>query len=229
MRIHIILSHPSVPENIGFVCRALKTMGFNDLILINAESHLSEKTLKTAYGSHDILQSARVVSNLSEAIEHMDLVIGTTAKNRVGRHDYYEPAALVSMLQSKVSIVNDLALVFGSERNGLSKEEIALCDILTTIPLKTSHPSLNLAQAVLIYVYELSAFDHIKSTSDTFENPVTDQKRLKSEAVDLLDFLEVNAQPSLYQRLKDRLASASSEDTSLLLALSRFLRRKLKN
>jgi tRNA/rRNA methyltransferase len=229
MRIHFILSHPAVPENIGFACRAMKTMGFDHLILVNPVDHLDQKTLKTAYGSHDLLESARICSNLSEAIEGMDLVVGTTAKNRVSRHDYYAPTELGQVLESKVEVVNNVALVFGSEKNGLSNQEVELCDLLTTVPLHTKHPSLNLAQAVMIYAYELSQTDLTQRTTGATNDTREHQKQLKSRAVELLDYLEVSKQHSLYQRLKDRLMSASAEDTSLLLSLSRFLKRKFDN
>jgi tRNA/rRNA methyltransferase len=205
----------------------MKTMGFSNLILINPVDHLQQKVLKTAYGAHDILHSASVYGNLSEAIQTMDLVIGTTAKNRVSRHDYHHPGDLVEVLCSKENVVNDAAIVFGCERDGLSNSEIALCDILTTVELNTSHPSMNLSQAVMIYAYELSKLALYGSTPPSANDNLTDQTKLKSEAIALLDFLEINSQPSLYQRLKDRLMSANSEDTSLLLSLSRFLKRKL--
>ncbi len=227
MKIHFVLCHPSVPENIGFACRAMKTMGFTDLILVDSDSHQDQKVLKTAYGSHDLLESAKVCSDLSQAVEGMDLIIGSTAKNRVGRHDYYEPGELIHLLRSKIGAVNHVALVFGSERNGLSNKEIELCDLLTTIPLHTTHPSLNLAQAVMIYAYELSQILPDEVSPSKFMDANTDQKRLKEEVTKLLDYLQVDKQPSLYRRLKDRLMSASAEDTSLILALSRFLKRKL--
>ena len=227
MRIHFVLSHPAVPENIGFACRAMKTMGFNDLRLINPTDHLDEKALKTAYGAHDILKSALTYSNLADAVEGMDLVIGTSAKNRASRHDYYPPPELALVLESKSAVMMDVALVFGSEKNGLSNQEVELCDLLSTVPLKTTHPSLNLAQAVMIYAYELSSINQPHLTTPAVKDAIMDQQRLKSQAVELLDYLEVHKQPSLYQRLKDRLMSASAEDTSLLLSLSRFLKRKL--
>jgi tRNA/rRNA methyltransferase len=207
----------------------MKTMGFDHLILVNPVDHLDQKTLKTAYGSHDLLESARICSNLSEAIEGMDLVVGTTAKNRVSRHDYYAPTELGQVLESKVEVVNNVALVFGSEKNGLSNQEVELCDLLTTVPLHTKHPSLNLAQAVMIYAYELSQTDLTQRTTGATNDTREHQKQLKSRAVELLDYLEVSKQHSLYQRLKDRLMSASAEDTSLLLSLSRFLKRKFDN
>ena len=120
MKIHFILSHPAVPENIGFACRAMKTMGFDQLRLVAPPEDLENKIKKTAYGSIDIYNSAIVCSTLNEAVQDIDLVIGTTAKKRVGRHDFHTPATLNSIIESKAGMVENVGLVFGSERNGLS-------------------------------------------------------------------------------------------------------------
>lgn len=227
MKIHFILSHPAVPENIGFACRAMKTMGFENLLLIHPPDQFDHKTLKTAYGAHDILKSAQVHGDLSSAIANMDLVIGTTAKNRVGRHDYHTPEALTQIIGKKAMAVNDIALVFGSEKNGLSNQEIAQCDLLTTIPLATSHPSLNLAQAVMVYTYEISKAHRPSVQVSSSDHSDRHQTKLKSEAIALLDYLEIDKKPSLYLRLKDRIMAATAEDTSLMLSLTRYLKRKL--
>ena len=226
MNIHFVLSHPAVPENIGFACRAMKTMGFHHLRLVNPKDHLGQQARKTAYGSHDLLDAALVYEDLPSALVGIDLVIGTTAKNRVGRHDYHNPQILVTLLEQKKGVVENVGLVFGSERNGLSNEEVALCDLLTTIPFATGYPSLNLAQAVMVYAYEISKANLSKPDMNN-PGPSTDQVKLRSAAVGLLDKLGLKDHASLYQRLKDRLMVASAEDTSLILALSRFIKRKL--
>lgn len=225
MNIHFVLSHPAVPENIGFVSRALKTMGFGSLRLVNPAGHLSQQAKKTAYGSHDILENALVYGSLGGAIAGADLVIGTTAKKRLARHDYYSPEQLADILQQKREVVNDVAIVFGSERDGLSGDEIGQCDLLSTIPLATAYPSLNLAQSVLIYAWELSKKSLCEPlASDTGTSTQAELKK----ALQILSDLDVARQPSLYHRLKDRIMSAAAEDTRLMLSFARFLRQKLK-
>lgn len=229
MTINFILSHPAVPENIGFSLRALKVMGFTQLRLVNPPKDFLAVAKKTAYGSHDLLESSEVFATLEEAIADMDIVIGTTAKNRMARHEYLEPYELKSILQEKESILKNVGLVFGSEQNGLSKEEIMKCDLLSTIPLATSHPSLNLAQSVLIYAYELAYFPQQKFTENHSPDEITSpQKELKTKALDVLATLDVARQPSLYHRIKDRLMTASAEDTQLMLAFAKFLQHQEK-
>lgn len=230
MTIHFVLSHPAVPENIGFATRAINTMGFARLRLVNPCDHLSTQAKKTAYGSHDILENALVFPTLKEALTDMDISIATTAKKRLARHDNHSPQALAGMLAEKHGVAANVAIVFGSERDGLSKEEVNLCDLVSTIPLAAPHPSLNLAQSVLIYAWELSKLSaYPNGDVDTSGEEVggSEQKLLRQTAFQLLDDLDVPRQPSLYHRLKDRLMTANADDTRLMLALARFLRQKL--
>ncbi len=224
MTIHFILSHPAVPENIGFATRAINTMGFAKLRLVNPADHLSQAARKTAYGSHELLESALVYTTLEAAVADMDLVIGTSAKKRLARHDYYSADELATLLQTKEDVVSDVAVVFGSERDGLSKEEIGCCDILSSIPLAAPYPSLNLAQSVLIYAYELGK----RAWTTGPPTRLPEQPELKEKALGILQDLDVARQPSLYHRLKDRIMAANAEDTKLMLSFARFLVNRLK-
>ncbi|MEQ9102134.1 MAG: tRNA/rRNA methyltransferase [Imperialibacter sp.] len=230
MTIHFVLSHPAVSENIGFASRAINTMGFGSLRLVNPTDHLSQQARKTAYGSHDILENAVVYPSLADALSDIDLSIATTAKKRLGRHDYHSPEKIGNLLQEKGTTINDVAIVFGSERDGLTKEEIGMCDLISSIPLAAPHPSLNLAQSVLIYAWELSkASFSSKAKPPKQEAEEGAQKALKEKAQKVLSDLDVPRQPSLYNRLKDRLMTADAEDTRLMLALVRFIEHRLKN
>lgn len=229
MTIHFVLSHPAVPENIGFATRAINTMGFGKLRLVNPCDHLSAQARKTAYGSHDILETALVFDTLEAALADMDISIATTAKKRLARHDYHSPADLAQMIQSKNEVATHVALVFGSERDGLTKAEIGICDLVSSIPLAAPHPSLNLAQSVLIYAWEFSKQLQEAGNEGTAADkaPESEQTALKQAAVQLLHDLDVPRQPSLYHRLKDRLMTANTEDTRLMLALARFLKHRI--
>ncbi len=229
MIIHFVLCQPAVPENIGFAARAINTMGFSSLRLVNPADYLSKQAKKTAYGSHEILESAEVFSSLKDALADIDLSVATTAKKRLGRHDYHSPARITEIISEKTGVVGHVALVFGSERDGLTKEEIGLCDLISSIPLAAPHPSLNLAQSVLIYAWELSKILAIDSVGSA-QLPIVEaeQKLLKEKTVRILDTLQVNKQPSLYYRLKDRLMTANTEDTKLMLSLTRFVERRFK-
>ncbi len=205
-------------------------MGFGHLRLVNPNDHLGTQAKKTAYGSHDVLEKAEVFQSLAEALSGIDLSVATTSRKRLARHDYYSPEEIGNILIEKSEVVNQVAIVFGSERDGLSTEEMSLCDLISTIPLAAPYPSLNLAQSVLLYAWELSkAVPGLTlPMQGVSQNEETEQGALKEKALLILEKLEVTRQPSLYHRLKDRLMAANADDTKLMLSFARFLNQRLK-
>jgi len=225
--IEFILVEPAIPENVGFAARALKTMGFSQLKLVNPCDHLSKQAKKTAYASHDVLSNARLFDSLSGAISDIDLVIGTTAKKRTARHDYNDPGRLTEMIQNKENSIETVALVFGREESGLSKGELQFCDIISTIPMSASYPSLNLAQSVMIYTYELSS---LKLNQIPVISPsIRELLELKKQAREILKWLGVDQKVSLHQRMLDRLLRAGSQDIHLFLSLAKVINQKRKH
>ncbi len=228
MNIHFILVKTARGEHLGFAARALKTMGFDQLRLVASQVHDDPLAGKTAYGSHDILQKVAIYQTLDEATADLDLTIGTTSKQRIKRYDYHHPRELRSILASKDPHLNNVGVVFGSEENGLTTEELQHCDLLSSIPLTTKYPSLNLSQAILIYTWELSG---LADSSPERENPeeVPLQRHLKDQASKLLDSLELQEKPLLKRRMMDRLMLADSQDMELILAFLAKLERSLRN
>ena len=82
MLIHFILVEPGLPENVGAAARALKTMGFHSLRLVNPCDHLQDRARWVAHGSTDILENARVFTSLEDAVADVDMIVGTSAKSR---------------------------------------------------------------------------------------------------------------------------------------------------
>lgn len=156
MQISFILVEPAVPENVGAAARAIKTMGFSQLVLVNPCDYLNGPARWLAHGSGEILEQAQVFPSLKEAIAGFDFVVGTSAKKRSVKYDYHPLPELPKLLSSKGSTVQNVAIVFGCEESGLRNDELKFCDLVTTIPMKTTFPSLNLAQAVMLYAWELS-------------------------------------------------------------------------
>lgn len=150
--------NPARGENVGFAARALKTMGFSSLRIVGEPLQHSKEARKTGYGSHDLLDNVKNYPTLEASLADVELTIGTTAKQRIKRYDYHLPEQIGEIVSKKQEIVQEVALVFGSEENGLSKEELDQCDLVSTIPLATTYPSLNLAQSMLIYAWALFAF-----------------------------------------------------------------------
>ena len=211
MEFIFILVEPIVPENIGFVARVLKTMGFSNLWLVSPCDHLSRSARKTGYQSHDILENALVFSSLESAIQNIDLVIGTTAKKRDGRHDYHHPRKLKSIIQGKADGLKSVGIVFGREARGLSNEELDLCDLISTIPLSNSYPSLNLSHSAMVYAYEIANLPS-RSLSDSRPATIREGQELKKAAEDLILWLGIDKKSSLKKRILDRLSLAKSTD-----------------
>lgn len=153
-RVRVVLSHTSHPGNIGAAARAMKTMGFSRLVLVNPKSFPDAQAEAMASGAGDVLAAARIVDSLAEALSGTVLALAMTARRRElaveplwGRDGAAELAA--------VAAEGEVALVFGNESAGLSNEELAQCARWAMIPANPEYSSLNLAAAVQIMCYEL--------------------------------------------------------------------------
>ena len=152
--IFIILVRPRFPENIGSVARAMKNMGFHRLTIVDGCSPLHMNAYKLASGAEDILERAEEFPTLREAISELGYVVGTTSRKGKERNPLLTPQALVKKIVP-LSVRNSIGLVFGSEKEGLTNEELSLCHLHVRIPSSEPFPSLNLAQAVMVLCYEL--------------------------------------------------------------------------
>lgn len=152
--ISIILVRPRFAENIGSVARAMKNMGLSRLIVVNGSSPLHANAYKLASGAEDILERAEEFFALGEAISEMGVVVGFTTRGGGERRSDLTPEALAEKL-IPLSQKNAIGLAFGSEKEGLTNDELFLCHLCARIPSVESFPSLNLAQAVMVVCYEL--------------------------------------------------------------------------
>ena len=166
----IVLVEPTHPGNIGSVARAMKTMGFYELVLVAPKVFPAEEANALASGAVDILESARVVSTFEEAVKNCIFVVGASARSRAIPWPTSTPSVLASEIIKK-AIEGPVALVFGRESSGLSNEELSKCHHHLYIPTNPEYGSLNLAQAVQIVVYEcrLAALE-MTSTLNVSEN-----------------------------------------------------------
>jgi tRNA/rRNA methyltransferase len=150
----IILVRPKFPENVGSVARAMKNMGLRRLFVVNGCSALHPNAYKLASGAEDILERAEEFFTLQEAISEMGYVVGTTSRGGKDRRPDLTPEALAEKM-IPLSQKNLIGLAFGSEKEGLTNEELSLCHLYARIPSMESFPSLNVAQAVMVVSYEL--------------------------------------------------------------------------
>jgi tRNA/rRNA methyltransferase len=224
MRIHFILVEPSVPENIGAAARAIKTMGFDTLRLVNPSGYPNEKAIQVAHGSREILESAPIYAALSDALSDVDFAIATSAKRRSSRHHYHHGGTLAGILESKAASINEVAVVFGREESGLTNDEIDLCDLVSFLPMKRKYPSLNLSHAVMLYAYHLSGFSSPSRKNQV--SPAEGKYRRMIKLAEMLFRQEHFHEDAVYTRLFERLAMLNDHDVNLVVSV---LDKLLKN
>lgn len=153
-RIRVVLSRTSHPGNIGAAARAMKTMGLRQLWLVAPASFPDEIATARASGAADLLESARVVGTLEEALADTVFSAALTARRReLSLPRMHAREAAVEIVGRTVD--GDVALVFGNETSGMTNEEVALCSLPVTIPTDPDFSSLNLGAAVQLLAYEL--------------------------------------------------------------------------
>jgi tRNA/rRNA methyltransferase len=149
-----ILLNTSHPGNVGATARAMKVMGFRDLVLVAprfADVLVQEETVAMASGAADILVRARVVGTLAEALEGVTFACATAMTPR----DFGPPTHAPRELFSTLAITDHrVGFVFGSERFGMSNDDVYRCHACLSIPTHPDYGSLNLAQAVQLLAYD---------------------------------------------------------------------------
>ncbi|MDD2850425.1 MAG: RNA methyltransferase [Desulfuromonadaceae bacterium] len=153
--IAIVLVEPQSPGNIGMACRAMKNMGLTRLRIVNGCDRFHPESLKFAVAARDLLESAQLFPDLLSAIEDCTLTVGTTRRHGKYRQEILSPPEVAGRFRELVTFDCRAALVFGREDNGLTTEELSLCRWHATIPTSHEYGSLNLAQSVLLFCYEL--------------------------------------------------------------------------
>lgn len=218
-----ILVRPAVPENIGAAARALKTMGFRTLRIVGSHDlHLEKPARILAHASNDILEHAETFADLHGALGDIDFSIGTSAKARHERRYQLTPAQVRAAIDGKQRIVRRAAVVFGCEESGLSNDELALCDALSSIPLAIEYPSLNLAQAVMLYAYELANLQF----EPALAADAGELHALKERIGKLLVQLQVASDSKLARWADERAANLAQDDVRFLHQLLALLEKQ---
>lgn len=153
--ISVVLSNTTEPRNIGAAARALKTMGIADLRLVNPEHPRGVHARAVAHGALDVLEAASIHGTIEDAVGDCLVVAGTTNRRRELRKNSAMPPGDLARLLIEHSGEGRVAVLFGTERTGLTNDEVNRCRYLSTIDADESQPSLNLAQAVMVYCWEI--------------------------------------------------------------------------
>ena len=153
-RLRVVLVSPRNPLNIGAAARAMSNFGFLRLRVVNPYD-VAFREARSAMGAASLLASAEECSSLAEAVADCSLVVGTTSiQHRELLHPIRRLDEGATLIRQQLTTA-PVALLFGSEKFGLSNEELSHCHWLINIPTRDEHVSMNLGQAVAVVLYEL--------------------------------------------------------------------------
>jgi tRNA/rRNA methyltransferase len=177
-----VLVETSHPGNVGSAARALKTMGFGDLRLINPkikEVSKHSEAIALASGALNILESSKESDSLALTIQGCPLVLGLTSRDREFGPPALDWESARTLIQDTVSKQGEVALIFGPERTGLDNDHLALCTHRVWLEANPDYPSLNLAQALMVCAYTLR-----ESLTEAIEPEMMVNREEKAELAD---------------------------------------------
>jgi tRNA/rRNA methyltransferase len=158
-RLRVVLVRPKSSGNVGSVARAMKNMGLSDLALVSPRGYRRFSAAAMAVHAADVLDQRKVFPSLAAAVADAGWVVGTTCRPGSYRRRTMTPREAATEVLA-VAARNRVALVFGPEDHGLSNDDLKICHELITIPAHSAYPSLNLAQSVLVCLYEIFLARH---------------------------------------------------------------------
>jgi TrmH family RNA methyltransferase len=240
-KVRIVLVEPREAGNVGAVTRAMKNFGFDDLVIVGERIPQNSNALWWSSGAEDLLERARLVPTLQLALEDVHHSVATTSSRGRTLEIPLQPFE-VSQRRWAMGEDETLAVVFGREDHGLTAAEALLCGAIAVIPTSPEFPTMNLAQAVSIFSYELTMrresvpAPRVREVAEGGEGPPPQGlvERFHERATALLlesGFLQENNPDRVYEEMR-RLASRAQltmRETSLLLAMVRQIEWKLKD
>jgi len=231
--LYFVLVEPQSPGNIGSVARALKTSGFEKLILVNPCALDQPEVRMLAHRSQDIIEKAQIVSSFEDAVSDKKLVIGTTMRRRYFKFPLFSPEEVCDKILSAAD--QPMAIVFGTEKNGLSNEQLLQCQVHSSVPTATQNPSLNLAQAVMVYAYTF--FQKLNSSAAVYTYQPASQYELEKfyehlgSALDMIHFIPRDGIENFITRLRRLIGRSMAEhrDVSLLHKLIQVFETRIRD
>ncbi len=228
----VVLVSPKEDGNVGAVARAMSNFDSPRLILVAPRAPLGDEAQRRAMAGYEILRRATIVPTVAEAIQGMDLVVGTTDLS-TGRTESYLRRSMTPREWGKVAgtVEGRIALLLGPEDNGLDREELRHCEVIVTIPTSKKSPTLNLSHAAAVLLYE--TFLGLKEGIYNPSLKVPVSEREKKVYFDLLDRVLTDLQYPVHKRrgyilLSRRLlgrALASEHEVTMMLG---FMRKALR-
>lgn len=204
--VRIVMVNTTEPGNIGAAARAMKNMNLSKLYLVNPKGYPSAAATARASGADDVLSNAVVCDSLQEALNGTGLVIGASARQRSVKWRQMDVVGACVEIQKAYSINSlESAVVFGTEKFGLTNKELDLCHILMTIPGNPDYFSLNVASAIQVFSYQNlvyntdTEFDNEKSEVSSFGELESFYEHL-AQVLEHIDYFEENKPKELLMR-----------------------------
>jgi tRNA/rRNA methyltransferase len=233
-RVRVVLCETSHPGNIGAAARAMKTMGLSRLVLVNPKHFPHADADAFASGARDVLRAAVVRDSLEEALAGTVLAVASTSRHRDLTHEVVDcREACKRMVQ--VASHDEVALVFGPERTGLTVRDVNKCQLIAVIPANPDYASLNLAQAVQVFGYELrmsagGMAPHVTQSSvPATHDEVEGFYRHLEEVFHASGFLDPQEPKRLMQRMRRLFARSrlEKEEVNILRGFLRAVRDRM--
>jgi tRNA/rRNA methyltransferase len=235
-RLRYVLVHTSRAGNIGSVARAIKTMGFGELVLVapRCEDPLNDpEAVAFASGADDVLKRARIVDDIAQALEGCNFAAAVSARLREFSPPVWTPRAFAGHAAATAALMP--ALILGNERFGLPNQIVEQCNVLINIPANPAYSSLNLSQAAQVLAYECRIASLGEEGSAEPASPVGFQGVTASvteiegmyahlqQALVAIDFLDADNPKKLMPRLKRLFARTQleTEEVNILRGIAR--------
>jgi tRNA/rRNA methyltransferase len=235
-RLRVVLVETRNPLNIGAAARAMSNFGFLRLRVVNPYE-VAFREARSAVAAAPLLQAAEEFGSVAEAVADCTLVVGTTAVQHRELQHTLRPLVRGAPLIRKALAAGRVALLFGSEKTGLSNDHLSHCHWLMHIPVRKQHLSMNLGQAVAVCLYEIS-----RDVKKTLPKKVKQEKRATAAEVEristvLLDalhrsgYVKADAVASTEERVRRmvRRLDLASVDAELWLGMLRQMLWKIKD
>jgi len=226
LKYKVVLVKPKYEGNIGAIARVMMNFGFTNMVIVSPLTEIGLEARKRAMHAYPVLEKAKYVDNIEEAISNADVVIGTTGVNSKSKRNILRSAISPRAMAYMSSLRKGTgAILFGTEDNGLTNEELNMCDFTVTIPTNPSYGVMNLSHAVGIVLYELYMANYMKK-----DLPITNEKMngkvyriLIREIENLMEKIDypINRRKKVLLHVRKILISSwpSEEDNEVLLGI----------
>lgn len=226
-RLAVVLVEPEYGLNIGYVARTMKNFGVEELYITGRES-LPPSAFRFSSHARDILERAKLVSDLNGIVKKFDFVIGTTARIATRSANVIRKAITPEEALGYLEKFERVALVLGRDTTGLRNDELALCDIVVTIPTGTNYPTLNISHALAILLY---VFSKRRGRAEKWESP---SRMEREQLITYVDSIMERIGFPKYRRLRvmktfNKIAIETELKREDLVTILGFFRRILIN